>query len=209
MINVTITKIHGDGSIPNSLRIGSICSLAISTGSVGTYEWEITTRPNGSNVYLSSPFEQTTKIGPFDKLGVYQIKAWFNRYASGTQTKIVAVSVAASPGALPPEPEINSGGRVNNWSFEVAGSTPGSAKDWTLRDDAGIISGAAAGVTRGRIIPTNFAPTDGIYAFCLGDDLGVDVSKNLPVYPGDVLSISQNIDFTRVKTLSIDLRYRK
>lgn len=204
MISVTQYVVSGSGEIPNSLEIGDTIGLDASGNSGTFFEWELVSKPKDSNAVLSSPISSVTQLGPVDAIGVYLTKLIIDRGLPTEAYRLLSFSVPAENIVFPDAPEFGQGGNVRNFSFELPGSYAGYAAHWAVLDESNILS-AQAGILRGRIIPTNFNPTHGDYAFCLGDDIGSIAS----FYIGDEFSISQNVDFTFTSTLKIDIKFRK
>ena len=205
MLSVTQGFVEGAGTIPTAIDVGSIVSLDASANSATFFEWSLMSAPQESVARLYSPVSSVTQIGPLDKVGVYLFQLYIDRGLSTQKNRILSLSVpAAGAVAAPPIPEFGSGGSIRNFSFELPGDFPGYAAYWDVVDDANILA-AQAGILRGRIVPTNFAPTKGDYAFCLGDD----ISGEANFYVDNEFSISQEVDFTGVTTLKLDLKFRE
>lgn len=171
---------------------------------VGVYEWELLLAPKDSNAYLTIINQQSTKIGPLDKVGAYQIRAWINRGLTSQQSRVLVLSVPKtqtkySPAA--PNFDFPTTQRVRNANFELPGVLPGYALYWDIVDDANILS-SGGGVTRGRIISPNFVATQ-IFCACLGDDQNVYAR----LLPGEIFSISQDVDFTGMKNLICNIKF--
>lgn len=66
--------------------------------------------------------------------------------------------------------------------------------------------GPRMGSRSGRIIPVNFAPTDGVWAYVMGsDEPGIQVE----VGPGDLTSIEQGVDVTSITSISGRIKFRQ
>lgn len=65
--------------------------------------------------------------------------------------------------------------------------------------------GPRLGSRSGRVIPVNFTPTDGVWAYVMGSDpLGVLVELD----SGDVTSIEQGVDVTSLTSISTRIKFR-
>jgi len=63
----------------------------------------------------------------------------------------------------------------------------------------------AYGVRQGRIQPSGYTPTEGVYAFVLGDEL--ECTDDFEV--GDSIQISQSVDLTAIRLLRVDGKIRQ
>jgi hypothetical protein len=205
VITIIAERLNGTGTPPNELGIGSYVYLtAIPDRTIYAYFWEFVSIPSSSTCFIYSPTGVSTKVGPFDVTGTYQIKlsAYTDSVTYKSRTYSLCVVASANP-AMPPDPQFQAaGGPIRNFSFSVPGDLPGYAYGWDVEDTAGVLSGASAGVSRGRIIPLTFVPTYGTYVFCLGDEYNATATFAV----GDVFSISQVIDFTDIDKLTINLK---
>lgn len=204
MLTVSMSIVSGTGTLPKDVSIGSVLLLDASNNIGSKFSWSVLSKPDDSMAVLRSPISSSTKFGPLDQVGVYQIKVAVDEGESTYQQKMLAVSVPPSHGVqpIPPQPEFSGGGGlVRNGTFSLPGILPGWAAYWTIIDDADILS-EHAGITRGRCIPTNF-DSDGSYVMCLGDDIGLDHT----VAKGDEFSVSQTVDFTNATVLRVSIKF--
>lgn len=204
MIIINLNLLSGTGSPPKDLGLNSFVSLVMSSDVAGIYEWELLLAPKDSNAYLSIINQQSTKIGPLDKMGAYQIRAWINRGLPSQQYRMISLSVPKTHIKYSPAlPNFDSptGSKVRNANFELPGVLPGYALYWDVVDDASILS-SGGGVTRGRIISPNFIATQ-IFCMCLGDDQNVYAR----LLPGEIFGISQDVDFTNMKNLICGIKF--
>jgi len=203
---ITATLVRGSGTAPKNITVGSYILLQGIPLSGSLYAWELISSPSANNTILDNPSGPYTRVGPLDKEGVYLVYFYRNPGTSDQRIYTIALNV---PGTISPvpsasDPLFDSGGRVRNFSFELPGIILGTAADWATEDDAGLLV-VGGGVVRGRITPANFTVTSGRYAMCLGDDIGNTGDINV----GDEFSISQELDFTDVNTLSLQIKYRE
>lgn len=205
MVTVATSILSGSGTLPKDLFIGAQVLLDASGTTATSYDWEILSKPETSSAYLTSPNLVRTVI-TLDKQGVYQIRLVADREEPSRQTKILSLNSVGSRSTLPVagEPLFSTGGRVRDFSFELPGALEGWAANWVTTDDADILD-TGAGITRGRIIPTNFEVTSGKYAMCLGDDIGNSNFFGI----GDIFSVEQDIDFTNMHVLKLQIKFRK
>lgn len=205
MIIVNTSIAQGGGTLPKDLDLNSIILLDGSTNEGNAFEWEMVSKPENSMAIIQSPITATTKVGPLDLVGVYQLRLWVNRNMYGQSSKTVTLNVpdVVSPLPLPGDPLFDTGGRIRNFSFELPGPLAGLAAWWSLRDDANILDSAQAGVSRGRCTPTNFAAPSGDYAMVLGDDAGDEADFST----GEEFSVSQDVDFTNMNILELQLKF--
>lgn len=206
MIKITSKVISGEGTAPKEVVIGDTVLLTATTDSnqTHTYEWYIRSAPKDSDAYLTSPVGSSTTKLAVDKVGVYSIRVWVDRQGTRPQTRTISINVPSGAGAglpLPTEPQVSNTGVIPNGSFEVVGSAPGYAKYWAVQDDASLLS-TGAGTSRGRIEPLYFDAT-GDWSMCLGQDGSYTASANV----GDIFSVTQNVNFTNVNTLSFIVQY--
>lgn len=203
MIEITPSIAEGSGTLPKGIDINSTITLSVPLSSGSFFEWEIITKPEESSSIILVPNSNMTKL-VLDKVGVYSIRAWVDKNAITQKIGTITLNVPGSnfPIPNPPQPDLMISGRVQNGTFELAGVSPGWALYWTISDTENILA-YNAGVNRGRIQPANFTVTKGNYAMCLGDD--INASYDFKV--GGVFEVSQNIDFTGMKRLSLDLKF--
>lgn len=206
MVNITAYLLSGTGTVPKQVSKDAVVLLILNSDITGTYDWEFVGKPPAANVVIQAPTSKATKIGPFNSYGVYQVRGWVNRGAWNQQSRTVSIGVPQSIGPLPtpPEPLFATGGEIRNFSFELPGVHPGEADEWDTRDDADILS-TWGGITRGRIIPTNFVVPSGLYAMCLGDDL----HKTHSFLIGQIFAVSQEVDFTNANILKVHVKFEK
>lgn len=206
MLQISTEIVSGAGALPKDVDIDSVIMLDASDniGTV-TFEWEVISKPEDSTSLFTDPISSTTRFGPLNTTGVYLLRLTTNRNLPSQQTKTVVISVPVDV-VTPPDPPTpnfrHSGKLVRNGSFELPGPFDGWAAYWTVTDTAGVLN-ERAGITRGRCIPTNFVPTNQ-YAFVLGDDIGGTVDSSV----GEYFEVSQEIDFTNSKTLTITIQFR-
>ena len=204
LVTVITTIIEGGGTLPKNIDAGSYVRLDASVNNEDTYVWELLSKPQESATLVETPIASATKVGPLSQ-GSYQVRLTINASTPRPQIKMVSFSVpgVVSAESLADDPPFGGGGdRVNNYNFEMPGPLPGWALNWTIADTLGI-SQNRMGATRGRIVPTNFSPTGGLYAMALGDDIGA----NVPAVVGEVFEAYQEVDFTNVKELRVRIGY--
>ena len=206
MINIISNIASGGGTIPKEIEEDSTLTLDASNNTGQTFSWEMLSKPENSNAFISGPISRITKFGPFDTVGVYLVKLVINRDTPTQQIKILSFSVPGQASHLPSPEKPNfeySGGLIQNGSFEASGILPGWAAYWTVTDIAGMLD-EFAGVTRGRCIPTNFQPPHGLYSMVLGDDIGTSIDT---ISDGDEFSVDQNVDLTNAETITLVLKF--
>ena len=205
MVTVSTSILSGGGTIPQDLTKGSEILLDASVNTGTAYDWEIISKPENSQAYLTSPSLIRTAI-TLDIRGVYHVRLVVDREEPGMQTKVISLNVPGARSILPaPDvPLFSTGGRIRNFSFELPGALAGWAENWMPEDDANILDNGG-GVTRGRIIPTNFTPTSGKFVMCLGDDIGNSNFFGI----GDIFSVEQDVDFTDMNVLKLQIKFRK
>jgi len=194
----------GDGEVPSKVRIGSTVRFVADGINTSDYWWEIISKPEKSSAYLTNMTSTSTNLVNIDRYGNYGIRLYTDRNTAFQKSRLANILVPNPNNihVVPPEPLYDSGGRILNFSFELPGLIPGSALMWKIKDDAGLLSNFA-GISRGRIVPTNFNITSGRHVMCLGDDVG----NTSNYYPDQIFSVSQQVDLTdmRIMTLQIKL----
>jgi hypothetical protein len=213
---INSSVIEGGGTLPKDININSVVYLDASGNDGKTFEWEFVALPESSAAVIRNPNSSTTRVGPLDKKGVYQIKLTIDRNAATQKVKTLALNVPGQKSILPiaGEPAYDTGGRVRNFSFELPGALAGYAEGWDTRDDAGILN-SFAGIVRGRCTPTNFQLDSGNYAMVLGDDIGGSIPNttgagggDIPdISRGDVFAVTQEIDLTDVDVLNVEIKF--
>lgn len=206
MISIDTKILHGSGTPPKSLAIGTTVLLTLTTDMAGLVEWELIAIPPRAVLALNGASSKTMRVGPLPSVGVYQIRAWVNRGLWNQRSRTVSLSVPAVPSPLPtpPDPLFATGGAIRNFSFELPGINPGEADEWATKDDANLLA-TDGGISRGRIIPTNFVVPSGIFAMCLGDDNNAVAAFAI----GQEFSISQPVDFTNGNALKVNVKFSK
>ena len=203
MSKVTIQLIKGSGELPKSLEKDSVV-LFSSAGIPGsTFEWFITTKPQKSGAVLTSPNGMSTKLISMDEYGVYQVRLKVD------ESKVYHSSVSIpNPQDVghhqASEPVYDFGNGIKNFSFEIPGILLGTAAEWQTDDDQEVLD-ENAGITRGRIIATNFITGSGEHSMCLGDDLGIKSNFK----KGHDFSVSQNVDFTKALKIKVKIKFIK
>jgi len=198
MISVSLAQ--GSGSPPKNINKGSTCILDASDYNGDSFLWECASSPPNAKPVFSDINQQITRFGPLNEYGVYCIYFWVDK--DTVNQKLVSVSLhvpESNLGVVSSFPSYKKGSPIRNPSFELPGILPGYAFAWDLVDDAGIINNNG-GIFRGRCMPINFS-SDG-YAMVLGDD--TQASETFDV--GDEFSISQEVDFTDIKMLTLTLK---
>jgi len=204
VISISTQLLHGSGTLPE-VSLGSIVGLSTEIASGSLVFWNLASKPDGSLAYLHSPSQASTRLQNLDICGVYLVELWvdFGTPQQQFRTTTVVVPPSVSPLPPPPEPLYDTGGRVRNFSFELAGVVPGEALYWDTLDVADLLA-HYAGISRGRITPVNFTVTSGVYVMCLGDDVG---NNSDVLASGEVFSVSQVVDLTNVDTLTLQMKY--
>jgi len=205
LVTIATSILTGTGTAPKNLGVGSEILLDASANTGTTYDWEILSKPKTSETYLKSPNMVRTAI-VVDTKGVYQIRLVIDRDEPYVQTGILSLNAPGAISVLPVSdaPVFSTGGRIRNFSFELPGVLAGWAANWLVQDDSSILA-SHAGTTRGRIIPTNFEVTSGKYAMCLGDDIGNSNFFGID----DIFSVEQDVDFTGMTILKLQIKFRK
>lgn len=204
MIQINTSIARGGGTLPKDISKNALVYLDASDNAGRAFEWETLSKPETSKAVFSSPITSITKFGPLDVYGVYLVKLWINRNQYDQKIKTLALNVPRSvSGNVPVTPEFKMGSVIRNRDFNTEGALSGFAAWWTVEDDAGLLNNHA-GVSRGRCVPQNY-DSNGEYVMVLGDDLGTDS----PMGVDDTISISQEIDFTNVNILTINLKFIK
>ena len=205
MLKIYSSISEGSGTTPKEIDIDS--TVMLYTDSSGEmFEWEVLSQPEETTSVIVNPVSYKTRFGPLDKNGVYVLQLWVDRNLHTQKTKTIALSVPATISVYNPHTlKTEYHGRVKNGGFEIEGIADGLALFWDIIDTAGVLSYPYAGISRGRIEPANFTPTEQ-YSMCLGDDQGIDDPAFLV---GDEFSISQEIDFTNTKQLTLRFKYTK
>lgn len=200
---IVTTLLSGTGSLPNNLVAG--CTVQYTSDiQAESYEWSILSKPETSNCYLDSPNSVSTRLVGIDVDGGVLVKLVINKDSIGERTFTSYISVPpTTPLPTPDEPSYTSDGLITNGKFQTSRET-GIPAAWTIVDDNGILDSPNTGITRGRIIPVNY-DSDGRYVMCLGDELFA--TENFAV--DSELSFSQDVDFTGVRTLTLNIKYAK
>lgn len=202
IINAQIVK--GNGTVPKEISKNALIYLDASINVGRAFEWETLSKPETSKAVFASPILSATKFGPLDTYGVYLVKLWINRNQHDQKTKTLALNVPETvSGNVPATPAFKSGSIIRNRDFDTGSPIPGYAAWWIIEDDAGLLD-VYAGDSRGRCIPQNY-DSNGKYVMVLGDDLG----RDSPMAVGDVFSVSQEVDFTNINTLTVSLKFIK
>jgi len=204
VISISSQLLSGSGTLPE-VSLNAVVGLSIEIAAGSAVFWNLASKPDGSLAYLHSPSQASSRLQNLDKYGVYLVELWINLGTPQQQfrTTTVVVPPPASPLPPPPEPLYDTGGRVRNFSFELAGVVSGEALYWDTLDVADLLA-HYAGVSRGRIEPVDFTTTSGVYAMCLGDDVG---NNSDILATGQVFSVSQVVDLTNVDTLTLQMKY--
>ena len=206
MIDIITTLLTGTGTAPRNLDVGDTVQFQVTgVSGVEEYWWELVVKPEDSLAYLEKPTQSICRLVGLSVRGNYLVKVLTDRDTprQKQKTAIVSIPSAISPLPLPPEPQYDNGGRVRNFSFRLPGVLPGYPDDWIVEDEEGVLDDSSAGITRGRIIPTNFETDGDSYVMCLGDDLGADVTYGV----NGSFSISQDVNLKDVDILNIDIRF--
>ena len=205
MANISASLMSGTGTPPKDIGAGSFVLLRSLVDTADMYTWELVSTPEASTARLENPIGSFTRLGPLSDSGVYLVYLYTNigMYDQKLYTIALNVPGVISPRTLPDSPLFDTGGRVRNFSFELPGVSTGKAANWVTVDDANLL-GTWGGTRSGRIVPIDFTVISGMYAMCLGDELA-DTSTFLV---DDTFSVSQDVDFTGINTLSIQIKYK-
>lgn len=203
MLNISANVIRGSGTAPKNVGLGDVVLLDATSNDGTTFEWDILSRPNGSNVMVDAPMGRAVRLGPIDVYGVYLAKLIVDRDLPRPQTKLVSITVpqSISPN-YPPEPLFTQGGSIRNFAFSLPGTNAGEALYWETVDENNILE-IQGGITRGLIIPQNFVPPVGTHAMCLGDDQQIHAFFGIDTE----FSITQEVDFSRATVLTIEIKF--
>jgi len=206
MITISATLVEGSGTAPKDVGLNSIILLDASANEGSSFAWAIISKPENATPSLDSPTQNSTRLRLLEYYGVYLVQLWIDTDLARPQTRTISIVVPQPISILPtaPDPIFDTGGRARNFAFSLPGVLAGYAADWAVEDDAGVLV-QHAGTLRGRISPLNYTPTVGDSAFCLGDDIG----GNVLTTDGDVFSISQEMNFTGIDTINIDIKFRE
>lgn len=205
MLNVDINIIAGGGTAPKNVEVGSVIQLDASSNDGDTFEWALLSKPEGSTVLIESISSSSTRLTAIDIAGVYVLRLDVDKFGILPQSTIVSFNAPASisPRPTADDPLFDTGSGVLNFSFELPGPLPGYAAEWDVVDTAGVLA-SGAGITRGRIIPSNFTVTTGEYAMCLG----TDASGRIYPSDGEIFEVSQSVDLTGVALLATQIKYK-
>lgn len=205
MLSISTSIVEGSGSLPKSVEKNSTILLGATGEVANNYEWEILSAPKEADVIFRNPVAQQTTFGPLTEYGVYAVRLWADKNRATEKSASISINVPqTSTGVVAPEVTHNFTGRVRNGDFELPGILDGEAAFWNVTDEENILS-VNAGLTRGRIIPTDFEPASGRYVFCLGDESNAIYS----FAPDKIFSISQDVDFTGMSILQLKFRFKK
>jgi len=189
---ITALLLEGSGSLPKNATVGSLVGL---TGPAGykRYEWTLLSKPEKSTKDIVPTTGVSTRLRS-DAFGAYLVKLTVDRDLPTQKTWTYSFSVPqTATGVVAEEPSFSGTFGVKNGGFESPGELPGYAKHWGVTDTAGALQNLA-GITRGRVEPTNFRTGNGRYAMCLGDELGGSAFGSSSV--GSVFEVSQVVDLS-------------
>ena len=205
-LTILPTLLDGSGIVPKNVRIGDIVQFQATGVETTSHFWELLSKPNGSGAYITQPDKSLVKLVSIDKNGTYQARVWTDRTTYKEKSSIISISVpnVNNPLPNPPEPLYDTGGRVLNFSFELEGVLPGYAFNWETVDDADILNDYG-GISRGRIIPTNFDVTSGLFVMCLGDDIGLPHVVRI----GQEFGVKQQVDLRGISTMNLQVKFIK
>jgi urease beta subunit len=96
MLTVSTTIIQGSGEAPKSAGLNSVVLLDASSNDGTTFDWDIISRPKGSNLMLDVPNGRAVRLGPIDKYGVYFVKLIVDQFLYNPQFTTVAINVPES-----------------------------------------------------------------------------------------------------------------
>jgi len=205
MLSISSSIIAGAGTAPKRVTLGATMLLSSNGYAATQYEWEYLSIPRNASTAFKSPVSEQTTFGPLDAYGVYAVRLWADRNRATQKSAILSLNVPqTNTGVVAPELTYNMTGRVRNGDFELPSYGDGVAAFWEVSDEENVLS-VGGGVTRGRIIPTDFVPASGQYVYCLGDENNAVFSFR----PNRIFSISQDVDFTGMSILKLKFRFKK
>ena len=93
MIKIFANIISGNGIVPKNIGKDSFLALTLESDFGRKYDWDFLSIPEGSKVVFLSQNRQTTKFGPLDSYGVYQVKGWVDLGLPTEQSTTLSLSV--------------------------------------------------------------------------------------------------------------------
>jgi hypothetical protein len=204
MIDITANVVEGTGTSPREIDVDDKLLLSVSSSLGEGFEWIILSKPETSSAFFTAPNANLTRI-VLDEIGVYHIQIVIDREAITQKSQTITLHVPGAASVVTaPQADFTPTGRVTNGTFQLAGVSAAFPFAWTVTDDANILNSVRAGVSRGRIIPTNFE-SNGLYVMCLGDEDTTLDSSSMAI--GDTFEISQNVDFTDMPNLKLTIKF--